>query len=216
MINLHEEILLPEAKKQFPLLRSFSDNFYLAGGTALALQIGHRISVDFDFFSREPIKKTLLGKVEEIFNKQLVVLVNNSRELSMVIAEVKYTFLHYPFPILLPLVNNSGINFLSSKEIFVTKAYTIGRRGSLKDYIDIFIGLNENYVNLKEIINLANQKYGEVFNDRLFLEQLLYLDDVENMDIYMREGRVIPEKAILIDYFKETIRKAKAELDSSF
>ena len=63
---MHTEALTEEGLRVFPALASFGD-FYLAGGTALALQIGHRISVDFDLFSHEPIDRTLLSKVQTVF-----------------------------------------------------------------------------------------------------------------------------------------------------
>ena len=65
--NLHTEVLTEECKKQFKKLKNFRENFYLAGGTSMALQIGHRISIDLDFFCANKIKRTLLEKVEEIF-----------------------------------------------------------------------------------------------------------------------------------------------------
>lgn len=60
---MHFEALTTDGKKIFPKLSKF-EGFYLAGDTALALQIGHRISVDFDFFTGEKIKRTLLSKAD--------------------------------------------------------------------------------------------------------------------------------------------------------
>ena len=58
MTHLHKNILTEEMQKIYPLLGDFKDDFYLAGGTGLALLVGHRISIDFDFFSDKIIKKT--------------------------------------------------------------------------------------------------------------------------------------------------------------
>lgn len=138
MNSLHTETLTLELKELFPKLAPFKDDFYLAGGTALALQIGHRVSVDFDFFSDAHIKKTLLSAVEEACGTSASeVFVNKSTELTLKIAGVKCTFLEYPFPRLLPLVPAGPANLLSPKEILATKAYTIGCRGSFKDYVDL-------------------------------------------------------------------------------
>jgi predicted nucleotidyltransferase component of viral defense system len=201
-------ILTTKARELFPKLSSFKDSFYLAGGTGLALQIGHRISVDFDLFSESPIKKTLIKKVEEVFEKESQeILVNNSRELTLIIGGVKCTFLHYPFDIILPLVTSGPIPLLSVREILAGKAYTIGRRGELKDYIDLYIGLRDSHSSLGEIINLANKKFRSAFNDRLFLEQLVYLDDIDSVDVIMVSGQ-IPTKAQLTDYFSTLIHKS--------
>jgi len=196
------DILTPKARLLFPKLSHFKDIFYLAGGTSLALQIEHRVSIDFDLFSEFPIKKTLLKKVEEVFeNKTREILVSNSKELTIIIDGVKCTFLHYPFKLILPLNESGPIPSLSVKEILAGKAYTIGRRGELKDYIDLYIGLKGGYASLREIINMATQKFGGGFNDRLFLEQLVYLDDIDEVQITMISGQA-PSKSELIDYFR--------------
>lgn len=205
MSDLHLDILIPEAKILFPFISHFKEDFYMAGGTGLALQIGHRISVDFDLFSALPIKKTLLKKIEEVFkNITMRVLVNNPNELTVFIDEVKFTFLHYPFPIILPLIRTHSMLLLSVKEIIATKAYTIGRRGELKDYVDMYIGLKDRHVSLSEVIDLARQKYGDAFHDRLFLEQLVYFDDLEEFMVSMKNSKT-PSKIEMVDYFSSIV-----------
>jgi hypothetical protein len=197
-------VLTAEARKLFPKLARLRTDFYLAGGTALALQIKHRVSVDFDLFSDDPISRRLLGTVEGIFGRNdREVMVNNADELSVVIDGVKFTFLHYPFPVCLPLRDEDPIPLLSVKEILATKAYTIGRRGEFKDYVDLYAGLKGGYATLREIIDLARKKYGDAFNDRLFLEQLVYLEDVPEVPIIFLEKPVgRPE---IDQYFSELI-----------
>jgi hypothetical protein len=135
---MHLEVLPPKQAELFPKLKSIP-GFYLAGGTALALQMGHRVSVDFDLFSDQRIPKTLLAKVEGVFSaSQSQVLVNNADELSLLVFGVNFTFLHYPFVPLSSLVDLEGLPGLSVLELAATKAYTIGRRGSFKDYVDLY------------------------------------------------------------------------------
>lgn len=93
---MHSEALTDEGKTIFRHLGKF-EGFYLAGGTALALQIGHRLSVDFDLFSPEEIVSTLLVKVKRIFERVSVApSVNDPGELTVFADGVKVTFLHYP------------------------------------------------------------------------------------------------------------------------
>lgn len=207
---LIKEVLTPAGKELFRCLSSFEDDFYLAGGTGLSLLIGHRVSLDFDLFSEKPIKKTLLKSVESVFEPRLVsASINNKNELTVMVGEVKCTFLHYPFPVLLPFgFSATPIRILSAKEILATKAYTIGRRGAYKDYVDLFVGLSDNLISLAELIPLATRKYGGGFNDRLFLEQLLYLDDVEPIAVTML-NRSLPSKKELLDLFSEKISDFK-------
>lgn len=178
------DVLTASARILYPKLARFRTDFYLAGGTALALQIKHRMSVDFDLFSDRPIGRNVLHAVESVFaDSEREVMANNADELTISIDGVKVTFLHYPFPLCLPLFDDAPIPLLSAKEILASKAYTIGRRGEFKDYVDLFAGLRGGYATLPELIALAQQKYGDAFNDRLFLEQLVYLDDVPDAPI---------------------------------
>lgn len=70
----------------------------------------------------------------------------------------------YPFPVLNELVNEGDLKMLDIQELAATKAYTIGRRGSLKDYVDIFFTVSDGYASLEQIITLADKKYGNEFN----------------------------------------------------
>ena len=100
------------------------------------------------------------------------------------------------------------VDLLSAKEILATKAYSIGRRGSFKDYVDLYVGLRESVASLGEIIELAKRKYEDAFNDRLFLEQLLYLDDVDEITLLMRSGQQ-PTKQLILDFFTKAIVQLK-------
>jgi predicted nucleotidyltransferase component of viral defense system len=204
---MHQEALTEKAKEILPVLRNFN-NFYLAGGTALALQIGHRISVDFDLFSGEEIDKNLFPKVRKIFyDNEIVLSVNNPDELTVFVDGLKITFLKYPFPLIFDLVDCEGIGLLSVKEIAATKAYTISRRGSLKDYADLFFIVSKKHATLEEIIEISGKKYGNEFNARLFLEQLIFLEDIEEVEIeFLKES--VTKKEIEI-FFTEAIKKIK-------
>jgi hypothetical protein len=202
---MHQEALTKEGLKLFPKLKAFSD-FYMAGGTALALQIGHRVSIDFDFFYPFDILKGLLGEVKKIFLKEKISpLINNADELTVLINGVKVTFLKYPFPIINKLVKNNGLKMLDIAELAATKAYTIGRRGSLKDYVDIFFIISGGFIGLDGIIELAEKKYGHEFNSRLFLEQLVYLNDVEEEKLLFLKKTV--NKKQLENFFIKEVRK---------
>lgn len=181
------ETLTENIKKVWDKIRKFKSlkDFYLSGGTALALQIGHRISIDLDFFSDNPIKKTLLKDIENFFDKPVEVIVKNNNELTIIIDEVKITFLHYPFSLIYPIrkENDENIKLADIQEISLMKAYALGRRQSFKDYVDMYILVSRNLTTLKSIIENSKKKYGEIFNDRVFLEQLVYIGDIDNEPI---------------------------------
>jgi len=206
---MHREVLTKRADELYTSLGQFS-GFYLAGGTALALQIGHRISVDFDLFTDNEIKRSLLPSVGEIFaNTSIALLVNTRDELTVVVDGVKVTFLNYPFPPLDRLSIKEGVWLLSVKEIAATKAYTIGRRGAFKDYVDLYFVLREQHATLKEIIDMAERKYGPAFNSRLFLEQIVFLDDIEDTEIEFIKPAVT--RAQLLEFFEASVKAYAAQ-----
>jgi len=201
------EALGDKAKKLFPKLSNFRD-FHLAGGTALALQIGHRISVDFDLFSEKEIPENLFDKVKRVFSEHSVFLsVNDKNELTVFIDDIKTTFLRYPFPVFLDLVDCQGIKLLNVKEIAAAKTYAIGRRGSYKDYIDLYFIISEKHSLLSEIVDLAERTYGGEFNSRLFLEQLVYLEDIKDTEINFLKRKISKEE--LERFFGEKVSEMK-------
>ena len=202
---MHTEALTEEGLRLFPALAAF-DDFYLAGGTALALQIGHRLSVDFDLFCDGLIDRTLLSKVKKIFTDFLVEpVINNPDELTAFVGQVKMTFLSYPFPLVQPQVSVDGVRMLSVAEIGATKAYTIGRRGTYKDYVDLYFIISEHHASLEEIIAMAERKFRHEFNSRLFTEQLLFMDDVLDYKIDFLKLPVAQEA--ITTFFRDRIRE---------
>lgn len=204
---MHLEAITLDAKKIFNKLANFSD-FYLAGGTGLALQIGHRISVDFDFFGRKDIPKNLFFKVKEIFRDlKTEIIINNSSQLTVIVGGVNLSFIKYPFPVILKVIDYRGIKILPPLEIAAMKAYVLGRRATFKDYVDLYYFLERKIGELKDIIQLCGKKYNQEFDARLFLEQLIYLKDVESMEINFLENKV--GKSEIEDFFQKKISEIK-------
>ena len=187
---MHPEVLRLKQRKIFSKLRNFPD-FCLGGGTALALQMGHRASIDFDLFSKKDIPAGLIEKAEMIFKDFKVdIIINHSEQLSLMIGNTKVDFLKYPFPLLSNYVEFEGVCVLKVSEIAVMKAYAMGRRATLKDYVDLYFIMKRKYISLEEIIKSASAKYKQKFDPRLFLEQLIYLEDVEDMKILFLKEKV--------------------------
>ena len=193
---MHLEALKSEQKKIFQKLNEFPD-FYLAGGTALALQIGHRISVDFDLFSKKDILPTLLQKARRVFKySKIKIILNHSEQLSITINGIKIDFVKYKFSLISGLKEFKNVKLSQVSEIAAMKAYTLNYRGTYKDYVDLYFILKNKCTTLKEIKKIAEKKYKDDFNFRLFLEQLIYLGDI------------IPEK---IEFLGKRVSKAEIE-----
>lgn len=204
---MNPEAIPLENREIFKRLKNFRE-FYLAGGTALALQIGHRISIDFDLFTNNELQKKLLNDLEWTYKDfKIKIEVNTPEQLTVFIEKIGLTFLKYPFPLIFDLVEFQGLKMLKVPEIGSTKAYSIGRRATFKDYVDLYFILKERHSSLEEIIDISEKKYGEAFNKRLFLEQLIYFKDVSEIKIKFLKEKV--NKKQLESFFKNLIKKIK-------
>lgn len=180
---MHAEALSDKGQELFPSLVRFQD-FYLVGGTALALQIGHRLSVDFDMFTDAELPPRILDTIKRTFsNSTVLVTYSVPGQLNVSVDQLKMTFLEYPYPLVEPLINFDGVQVLSIKEIAASKAFSIGRRLAYKDYVDWYFMLSEQHVNLAEVMHMCEKKYSNDFNNRLFLSQLASMDDIESQKI---------------------------------
>ena len=89
-------------------------------------------------------------------------------------------------------------------EIAVMKAYTLNFRGTFRDYIDLYFLLKEEWTTLEKIKELSDIKYGDEFNFRLFLEQLIYLDDIETEEIDFLSSKI--NKSEMKEFFKARVK----------
>ncbi len=162
----------------FPLFARFKA-FYLVGGTALALQIGHRLSADFDFFSERELPRDLIEKVKRVFaDARINTTYRSAEQLNLLINGVKTTFLYYPYPVKTRFKKRDGVLIASIYELAAMKAFAIGKRLSYKDYVDWYFLLKEKHVELEKVIKLAKKKFGGDFNARLFLGQLVSMAEI--------------------------------------
>ena len=201
---MHEQALTKRAATLLPGFTKFGE-VYLVGGTALALEIGHRLSVDFNFFSSLELPRDLLAKIKLAFpTRSISVTYSSPEQLNVLIDDIKTTFLHYPYPVLDPFVAYCGIYLASVREIAAMKALSIGRRLSYKDYVDWYFLLKENYVKLEEVIVFCQKKFGNDFNDKLFLGQLVSMEDVstQKMD-FLRDP---PERRMIQELLKSKVQ----------
>lgn len=172
--------------------------FYLAGGTGLALQLGHRRSLDLDFFQKGDSEKVsanqIAAELGRLFgNARLRLDLRQIDQVSWRIMETRVSFIAYPFRLLYPLVKGasvssalSGIELADPREIAAMKAYALGRRTTFRDYIDLYFLLRNGWSSLPELISNADRKYildgQRLFSPKLFLEQLTYTEDIEDKE----------------------------------
>jgi hypothetical protein len=197
---MHSEILSETQKALLPHFLQFKRTFYLVGGTALALQIGHRQSIDFDFFTNKTTlnKKPIRQKLDKIpFPKRL--LFEDTDQIHLSVNGIKTTFFAYPYDI--PHLENCDniITMPSILEIAAMKAFALGRRAKWKDYVDLYFVIKEFY-SLQEIITKTCQLYDEaLFSESLFRKQLAFHKDID----YTEEVEYMPGYSVQEQEVKE-------------
>lgn len=174
----HKEILNNNQVELLPLIGEFKREYYLVGGTAIALYLGHRRSIDFDLFKYSPLnRKKNLDKVQESRFSTLVTW-NVADQMNLIVNNVKITFYQYPFQIKANNTFDKIIRLPNLLDLAAMKAYALGRRSKWKDYVDLYFLLKENF-SINEISQKASIIFGDLFSDKLFRSQLSYFEDVD-------------------------------------
>ncbi|MBU4375122.1 nucleotidyl transferase AbiEii/AbiGii toxin family protein [Patescibacteria group bacterium] len=171
-----------------PLLNAFKKDFYLAGGTALALQIGHRDSIDFDFFCPKDIDtKKLFNKIKEIFKGRKILKTQEEKNTLSVFIDgnIRLSFLAYKYKLNEKLIDEKNIKLASAADIGCMKLSAIAGRASSKDYIDLYFILK--IIPLDKLIKKANKIMPEL-DANLILKSLVYFDDIEKEPINFKNN----------------------------
>lgn len=210
-VNLQYNILDNKRQSLLTPLGTFKDDFYLAGGTGLALQIGHRISEDFDFFTDTKINnKQLLKRLSDTFTIHDIEQIQNEEDtLTVMIHDVKISFFSIkPAPIM-PLIDSEYFRIVPVVEIGVFKLSALFR-AAFKDYVDLYFILNQSQ--LRDIFTVARKKYPGI-DESLYLKALLSFDDVDLSPIlYMKGYETSSEK--VFSYIKNVVQGYLKEVNT--
>ena len=175
---MYPQTLYPKTKQVLDRLKEklFPGSWYLAGGTALALQLGHRKSVDLDYFTpRFPKRDLLLSLIKDLKPK---IIQEAPGTLDTTIEGVKVSFLEYKYPLLEELKNFEGVPLAGVLDIACMKVSAISSRGSKKDFIDLFFVL-EKY-DLNRIFEAFNKKFKSINYQKLHLiKSISYFTDAQ-------------------------------------
>ena len=174
---LQTQTVVPDLLELLKKLMSenlFSE-FNLVGGTSLALQLGHRNSIDIDLFGNSEINSELFIKKLNSFG-EISVTQSSKNILITKIKNVKVDFVNYKYPLLTDILVIDTIRMLSTKDIAAMKLNAIAGRGSKKDFIDLYFLLQE--FSLAEIFSFYEQKFndGSIF---LVQKSLTYFEDAD-------------------------------------
>lgn len=184
---MHIDVLPPLQRNLAKLIGNWplAKDFYLAGGTALALQIGHRQSVDFDFFSKNALPaEKLLKNIEDYFKTPVRVLQMDKQTLTVFLKDVLVSFFGgYVFPLVGKILREFYFPVASQEDIFAMKLLAVQHRTEMKDYIDILALIEQSGINLQKGIGLAQKKFGASFNPMISLKALVYFDDLDPREL---------------------------------
>jgi predicted nucleotidyltransferase component of viral defense system len=175
---MHSEILSDNQKELLPLMAQFRREYYLVGGTAIALYLGHRRSIDFDLFKPSAInhKRNLDKIAASSFTHAVTRRV--SEQMNLVVNDVKVTFFQYPFPIDPTAKFENCFRLPPLLQLAAMKAYALGRRSKWKDYVDLYFLLLDHFT-IVDISAVATQIFGDLYSEKMFRSQLCYFDDVD-------------------------------------
>ncbi|MDZ4809235.1 MAG: nucleotidyl transferase AbiEii/AbiGii toxin family protein [Bacteroidota bacterium] len=182
MLHKKKIIIAPETFRLIQQLQTIPElkEFYLVGGTALALQLGHRNSIDIDLFTINEFDDTevieLISQgynVNEIFRRKstIICLINN----------IKTDFIRHNYELLFPPITEEGITFLRKEDIAAMKFHAIIQSGKrLKDFIDIYFLLE--HFSMKQMVDFFSSKY-KYSNPMIAMKAVNFFDDIdENID----------------------------------
>ena len=178
---LQTQTIQPELLELLKKIMSSSifNGFNLVGGTSLALQIGHRFSVDIDMFGKGEIDE--FEFVDELSNFGKVIVIKKSKNvLILSVNGIKVDFVNYKYPLLEEITIVENIRLVSDKDIAAMKLNAIAGRGSRKDFIDLHYLLQK--YSLKEMIAFYNTKYADG-SEFMVLKSLTYFEDAESEEI---------------------------------
>jgi hypothetical protein len=172
------EVLPPGGKSTLALLKDLANGFYLAGGTGLALQMGHRISGDLDFFS--PGEFTTQALRDEMVAAGHFITISEAKgTLHGIFDSTKVSFLKYAYPLLFPTRNLEGIEVADVRDIATMKITAVSSRGSKKDFVDLYFVCQEHP--LRFLLGLFSQKYAKAnYSKYHILRSLTFFEEAND------------------------------------
>ena len=175
----HSEAIAAPSEATLRLLRDASllGHFYLAGGTALALQFGHRLSQDLDFFAADMFdEQSLLQRLQTL--KAFSLVAEAPHTLHTTIQGSRVTFLGYAYPALFPFLRFLDVAVADPRDIACMKVSAIASRGTKRDFVDLYVSARR--FELANILKWFDRKYSQTHHNKLhLLKSLTFFDDAE-------------------------------------
>ena len=174
---MHIEILSREQADLLSFIKKYTKKYYLVGGTALALHMGHRKSIDYDLFTDGEVKTLTIKKNVFASRFESRLIVKKEDQIHFLMNGVKVTFFQFPFKVPASMYYEKYFRIPDLVTLAAMKAFALGGRGKWKDYVDLYY-LIKFHLSTKEICDRAKELFKDVFNPALFYKQLCYFSDI--------------------------------------
>lgn len=197
---MHKEILTEEQIELLSLLKVFYADFGLVGGTAIALYLGHRRSIDFDMFTFKSFgTQSIRNKIDKLYKIQKV-FKDEKGQYTFFINGVQFTFFYYPYELSYTESLGYSLKLPSLLTLAAMKAFTLGRRNKWKDYVDLYFIIKDHF-SVTEISRKAEELFAEEFNEKIFRNQLAYFNDIN----YAEQVEYLPGFEVADEIIKQKL-----------
>ena len=172
-------VITPQVERTLEALRraGILSPYYLAGGTGLALHLGHRRSQDLDFFSRDPVDPdALIQKIQTLGG--FSVASKGAETLHATVQGIKVSFLGYAYPLLFPFDPFLEVNVADPRDIAGMKISAIAGRGTKRDFVDLYT-VSRQY-GVPQVLEWFKEKFAQAnYSTIHILKSLTYFEEAE-------------------------------------
>jgi len=213
---MHTDCVPSNALKVLDQLRDIihTHRFTLAGGTALALQYGHRISVDLDFFSEHPFSTEKLYQEMKGGGLEPEIIHEEEGTLTSMIEGVKVSMLHYPYPFLEKEETLRDVPVAGILDIASMKVIDISQRGARRDFVDLYFVLLDTPF-WKIAGNMVKRYGAKRINPVNIGKSLVYFNDAEGDPDPQYRGDVRPDWESIKKFFKSRVRQIVLDIEET-
>ncbi len=188
--------------------------FILAGGTAAALHLGHRVSVDLDFFTRRPFSPDKLFLKIKRLGLSPVVQQEEEGTLTVQISGAKVSFFHYPYPFVEKTSTVGGVPIAHIFDIASMKIIAISHRGAKRDFVDLYFILQE-----VPFHKIAENMVGRFGRERIspvhIGKSLVYFNDADVDPDPAYRGKSSPDWSVIKKFFLKNVQQLVITLDQA-
>lgn len=176
---VYYRVLGRETRKILPLFKGLKNDFYLAGGTGLALQLGHRKSFDLDFFSEKHFDpRKVFSKLVSKDNRNIKIIkkIEDKDALFLEINNTSVNFLYSKYKLLKKPIVTKHLKIAHLIDIACMKLAVLTERVEFKDYVDLYFLFKK--FSLKKVIKFFEKKIFDI-DPGFALKCLINFEDVE-------------------------------------